>query len=91
MKEAEIFVNILRNLIQEELNKRDTTVPCIIDSINTNGTVNIYLLTDINTIVPNIINASRYNFKSGDSAILYKIKNNLSNSFIIAKYNAQGE
>lgn len=85
------FVEFIRSLIKEEINKMDQTVPCVIQSVNPDNTVNIYLLSDQNTIIPNVINSTRYTFASGDIGILYKIKNRVSNSFIIAKYNAQGE
>ena len=85
------FVEFIRSLIKEEINKMDQTVPCVIQSVNPDNTVNIYLLSDQNTIIPNVINSTRYTFTSGDIGILYKIKNRVRNSFIIAKYNAQGE
>lgn len=85
------FVKFIRDLVKEQLSEMDQTVPCIIQSINPDNTLNIYLLSDQSTIIPNIINGSRYDFKSGDVGVLYKIKNRVSNSFVIAKYNAQGE
>lgn len=85
------FVEFIRSLIKEELSKIDQTIPCIIQSVNPDNTVNIYLLSDQNTIIPNIINCTRYTFQSGDMGVLYKINNRIANSFVIAKYNAQGE
>jgi len=46
MNEATDFVNLIRKLIANEFEKRDTTVPCIVDSVNADGTLNLYVLPD---------------------------------------------
>ena len=40
---------------------------------------------DKSSVLHNIINQSRYNFKRGDYGYIYLIGNNLSNSFVFAK------
>lgn len=87
MKGTDEFVALVRELIREELTKQDNTLPCLIESVNFDGTVNVYLLPDRETIIPNIPNASKYELQKGDSVVLYKIKNQISNAFIIAKLN----
>ncbi len=86
-EQANSFLNIIRSIIKEEQNKRDRTEICQIDSVNEDGTVNIKMLSDFETvrIIPNISNQSIYSFKRGDLAIIYMIQNQLSNAFIIAK------
>ena len=86
-EQANSFLNIIRSIIKEEQNKRDRVEICQIDSVNEDGTVNIKMLSDFETvrIIPNISNQSIYSFKSGDLAIIYMIQNQLSNAFIIAK------
>lgn len=87
MKSANDFVDLLRELIREEEQKRDTTVMCEIESVDPDGYVNIYLLPDQDTIIPHILNASKYTFQKGDIGILFKIQNQLNNCFVIAKVN----
>ena len=86
-EQANSFLNIIRSIIKEEQNKRDRVEICQIDSVNEDGTVNIKMLSDFESvrIIPNISNQSIYDFKSGDLAIIYMIQNQLSNAFIIAK------
>ena len=86
-EQANSFLNIIRSIIKEEQDKCDRTEICQIDSVNEDGTVNIKMLSDFETvrIIPNISNQSIYSFKSGDLAIIYMIQNQLSNAFIIAK------
>ena len=87
IEQANSFLNIIRSIIKEEQNKRDRVEICQIDSVNEDGTVNIKMLSDFESvrIIPNISNQSIYSFKSGDLAIIYMIQNQLSNAFIIAK------
>lgn len=86
-EQANSFLNIIRSIIKEEQDKCDRTEICQIDSVNEDGTVNIKMLSDFESvrIIPNISNQSIYSFKSGDLAIIYMIQNQLSNAFIIAK------
>lgn len=86
-EQANGFLNIIRSLIKEEQNKQDRVEICQIDSVNEDGTVNIKMLSDFESvrIIPNISNQSIYDFKSGDFAVVYMIQNQLSNAFIIAK------
>lgn len=86
-EQANSFLNIIRSIIKEEQDKRDRVEICQIDSVNEDGTVNIKMLSDFETvrIIPNISNQSIYSFRSGDLAIIYMIQNQLSNAFIIAK------
>lgn len=86
MSSANNFINLLRDMIREELNKRDSTSVCVIDSVNPDGTLNIYILPDRSTLFKNILNASKYTFAAGEVGVLYKIRNQINNSFVIAKY-----
>lgn len=83
------LVDIIRGIISQEIAKTDSTAICMVESVNSDGTLNLYVLPDRQNIIRNIINQCRYNFTSGDSALLYLIGNKLSNSFVIAKYNAK--
>ena len=88
-KEAGELIELVRETIRQELSAKDSTAICIVESINTDGTLNLFVLPDKQTSIKNIINQCRFDFKAGDTALLYLIGNRLSNSFVIAKYNAK--
>lgn len=82
---SEQLVSLIRDLIKEEISKKDASIICQIASVNENGTMNIILPSDPDTIIPNIKNTSGYEFVAGDYGVLYKIENKLNNSFIFSK------
>ena len=88
-KQAGEFVELTREEIREYLSTKDSTAICIVESVNTDGTLNLFVLPDKQTSIKNITNQCRFDFKAGDTALLYLIGNRLSNSFVIAKYNAK--
>lgn len=85
MGTPEQLINLIRELVKEETNGIDRSVICEVDSVNPDGTVNIKLLSDENTVLYNIPNGSGYSFIHGDYAVLYKIGNALNNAFIFNK------
>ena len=87
-KEAGEFIELVRETIRQELSAKDSTAICIVESVNTDGTLNLFVLPDKQTSIKNITNQCRFDFKAGDTALLYLIGNRLSNSFVIAKYNS---
>lgn len=91
MIDAKDFLNVTRDIIEQQIRDRSTDAVCEIESINEDGTLNVFVLPDKQTILKNIINESRYNFKRGDNALLYKIHNRLSDSFVIAKFRPRQE
>ena len=85
------LVSLIREMAQIEMAKGDTTSICQIQSINVDKTVNVVILPDMATVINNIVNSSNSELLPGDNAVLYKIKNQISNSFIIAKCGAPRE
>lgn len=85
MNTSEQLITLIRELVKEEVKDIDRSLICIVDSVNYNGTLNIKLLSDENTVLSNIPNNSGYEFKSGDYAVLYKLGNALNNSFVFNK------
>ena len=86
MIDAKSFLTVMRKMVEQQTDTMSSDVVCEIESVNEDGTLNIYVLPDRETVVRNVINESRYNFRRGDNALLYKIHNRLSDSFIIAKF-----
>ena len=80
------FVQIAREIVDQQNANRSNDAVCEIESVNEDGTLNVYVLPDKTNVITNIINESRYNFKKGDNALLYLIRNRLSDSFVVAKF-----
>lgn len=91
MIDAKDFLSVTRDIIEQQIRDRSTDAVCEIESVNEDGTLNVFVLPDRQTILKNIINESRYNFKRGDNALLYKIHNRLSDSFVVAKFRPKQE
>ena len=91
MIDAKDFLNVTRDIIEQQIRDRSTDAVCEIESVNEDGTLNVFVLPDKQTILKNIINESRYNFKRGDNALLYKVHNRLSDSFVVAKFRPKQE
>ena len=91
MIDAKDFLSVTRDIIEQQIRDRSTDAVCEIESVNEDGTLNVFILPDKQTILKNIINESRYNFKRGDNALLYKIHNRLSDSFVVAKFRPKKE
>lgn len=88
MNTAQNLVELVRSLIKEELAKQDNTEFCQIVNVNElTGNLDIILFSDPDTILPNISNASKYTFKTGDTGVLFKMGNQLNNCFVITKTN----
>lgn len=87
--DANQLVELIRELVRAEIDKQDCTVKCIVQTVNPDKTIDAFLVTDLeqtqNTLLRGLLNMSRYNFVKGDIAILYKMQNNINNSFIIGK------
>ena len=88
-KEAGELIELVRETVGQVLITRDSTAVCEVESVNADGTLNLFVLPDKQTSIKNITNQCRFDFKAGDTALLYLIGNRLSNSFVIAKYNAK--
>ena len=91
MMDAKDFLSVTRDIIEQQIRDRSTDAVCEIESVNEDGTLNVFILPDKQTILKNVINESRYNFKRGDNALLYKIHNRLSDSFVVAKFRPKQE
>lgn len=86
MTNAEQLVDLIREIVREEVKKQDSTVPCIVDSVNDDGTINLCILPDLDTVIGRIYNPNHIDCQEGDTVLLYKVKNQINNSFIIINY-----
>ena len=84
--DAQAFVKLVREIVEQQLSERSTDAVAEVESVNTDGTLNLYVLPDRRNVVHSIKNESKYTFKAGDVCLLYLIRNKLSNSFVITRY-----
>lgn len=82
---AKALLGVLADMTQAGLAQSDTMVVAKVASVNADQTLNLYIFPDMENIIHNIYNQTIYSFAPGDIAIVFKMKNNLSNSFVIAK------
>lgn len=79
------FVDIIKEMIQDEINKQDNTILCKVASVNNDGSYNVYILPDESTVINSIPALTDFDLQQGDYVYIYKIRNQLNNSFIIKK------
>lgn len=84
-KTAGDLVNIIRDIVREELSHMDNTIVCQVASVNNDGTYDLYIVSDIKNIIHGISSISSAQLKVGDYVNVYKVKNQLNNSFILNK------
>ena len=88
-KDAQELVDLIQKIVDEALATRDRTQPCIVHAVNEDGTLDISLPPDNVNVLHGIINQSGFKFNTGDSAVLYLIRGQTSNAFVISKNNAK--
>ena len=86
---AKGFVDVVKQIFSDEFAKKDKTLTCIVDEVNSDGTLDVYIPPDSTTIKRSVVNESKYAFKRGDAAVLYVIEGNVSNAFVVAKFNGR--
>ena len=86
---AKGFVDVVKQIFNDEFSKKDKTLTCIVDEVNSDGTLDVYIPPDSTTIKRNVVNESKFAFKRGDAAVLYVIEGNVSNAFVVAKFNGR--
>ena len=85
MKAADKMVDVIRDIIQQEIDKQDCVILCEILSQKDANHYDVYVLPDKNNKITNIANMTKFEFTPGDYCYVYKIQNNLANSFICSK------
>lgn len=88
---AKGFVDVVKQIFNDEIAKKDKTLTCIVDEVNSDGTLDVYIPPDSTTIKRGVVNESKFAFKRGDAAVLYVIEGNVSNAFVVAKFNGRND
>ncbi len=79
------MVDIIKNIVQQELDKRDCVVLCRVENKVSENFFDLTLISDPTTVIHNIPSMIKYDIKRGDYVYIYKIGNNVRNSFICYK------
>ena len=81
--ESNELVSLIRDIINEECEKLDDTVWAVVTSVNADATINAYILPDTENITKNIQNPNNVYCEVDDVVLIYKVRSNISNSFVM--------
>ena len=84
-KAANELVDIIRNVIQQELSKIDSTILCQIKQQKDADHYDVVIVPDEEISLRNVVNMTKFDLQVGDYVYVYKIRNQLSNCFICYK------
>lgn len=84
-KSASNLVNIIRELVRQELAEQDNLILCQVETVNDDGTCDVYIVPDYDNIIHGIPNKFGFALKQKDYVQVLRIKNQLSNSFILCR------
>ena len=87
-KTATELINLIRDIVTDELNKRDNTCVCQVIACNKDDTYNIAVIPDTKNVVTNVKSLALEKIKEGDYVYVYKFQNKLNNSIILARSGA---
>lgn len=79
---ADNMVDIIRDIVREEVSKTDSTLLCRVKNIYSENAVDVIPVSDKTLILHNIPNMTKYDLSIGDYVYIYKINNQLDNSFV---------
>ena len=85
MNAANELVDVIRDLIQQELSKRDSTTLCEVVEKVSDDHYNLCTVSDPDTILHNVVNMTKFELKIGDFVYIYNLNGQLNNSFICYK------
>lgn len=88
---SEEMVELIKQLIQNQLNELDQLVVCQVVECNKNGTYNVKVvpILDDSPIISNVKSNTYLNLKTNDFVYAMSIKNQLNNLIIFAKIGAE--
>ena len=79
------LVDVIREIVRQELSGLDSTILCQVKDKTDDHHYDVYIVPDTRTVIHNVVNMTVFDLKAGDYVYVYKIKNQLSNSFICYK------
>lgn len=88
--ESNELISLIRDIINEKCEKLDGTVWAVVTSVNADATINAYILPDTENITENIQNPNNVYCEVNDVVLIYKVRSNISNSFVMANKTRRG-
>lgn len=88
--ESNELISLIRDIINEKCEKLDGTVWAVVTSVNADATINAYILPDTENITENIQNPNNVYCEVDDVVLIYKVRSNISNSFVMANKTRRG-
>lgn len=85
MRAADELVDVVRTIVQNELDKRDSTVLCRVASKKDDLHYNVYVVPDQTALVSDVVNMTKFDLNVGDYCYVYKIGGSYTNCFICYK------
>lgn len=82
---ASQLVNLVKEIVSQEMEKRDTTILCQVEEQVDDFHYNLTIFPDKSSVVRNVPNMTVFKLRQGDFVYVYKINNQLSNCFICFK------
>ena len=79
------FVDVIRDIYQQEEALRDSTILCQVVGQTDDLRYDVCVVPDMSTVLQGIPNETPYVFRNGDFCYVYKLNNQLSNAFICHK------
>lgn len=81
------LMKLIAKVCEEQMNKQDCITSGVVDSVNSDGSVNLHIPPD-STVFTNISNQCSFGLSPGDTVKLIKEKGRASNMWVIAKCGA---
>ncbi len=79
------LVDVVREIVRQEISNLDRTVLCQVKQKVDDYHYDVYVLPDTSTVIKNVTNMTNVTLQEGDYVYIFKINNQLSNSFIFYK------
>lgn len=83
---ADVMIDRIIDVVNQNLKSIVRIESAIVESVNTNGTVNIYFPPDNQNVFTNIQNQSTFNLSPGDAVEVILKDGSYTNCWIIAKH-----
>lgn len=81
---ADTMVQLIKQIVQDELNKRDQVVVGTVRSYDSStNTYGVCVEPDDTNEITEIRNSTRYDFRIGDHVYIMKVRNQFSQAFIL--------
>lgn len=85
---ADVMLNRIKTIVEDVIKRSIKLDSAIVESVNENGTVNIYFPPDADKVFTRISNQTPYNLVVGDNVEVLLKNGSYSNCWVVAKHNA---